>query len=100
MTVTHEELTDHHLIKLRGDFDAILAPEARTVFAELTDNIDKDVVLNFAEVKFMDSSGVGALVFLFKRLREAKVDLMLENLNEQPAELIKLLRIDQIIKTR
>ncbi len=100
MSIKHSESDHCHIITLQGDFDAVIAPEARSVFTELTQGNTKNVVLNFSNVSFMDSSGVGALVFLFKRLRESNCDLVLEGLQQQPAELIKLLRIDQIIETR
>jgi len=100
MPIHSEESQEQHTIVLQGDFDAVLAPEARDIFGKVAENANKKVVLDFNDVKFMDSSGVGALVFLYKRLREAKQDLILQGVRAQPAELMKLLRIDKIIETR
>lgn len=100
MTIEIVEQIAHNIVNIRGDFDAALAPKAREIFSELVSASPKDVVINLNLVPFIDSSGIGAIVFLYKRLRCNNLELTLENLQQQPAELIKLLRIDQIIPTR
>ncbi len=100
MAIEVVENEAQNTIHIRGDFDAALAPKAREVFSQLVNASPKNVVINLTQVPFIDSSGIGAIVFLYKRLRCNNLDLTLENLQQQPAELIKLLRIDQIIPTR
>jgi len=56
-----------------------------------------DVELDFSNVRFLDSSGVGALVYLYKRLIERKRNMRIENVQGQPLEIINLLRIGQAI---
>ncbi len=87
-----------NIVKVQGDFDAVLAGEARKVFGELATKAEKNVLIDLSNVEFIDSSGIGAIVFLYKRLRGNNLDLVLKGLKEQPNELIQLLRIDQIIK--
>ena len=48
-------------------------------------------------VSFIDSSGIGVIVFLFKKMREHSIEVVLSNVHSQPLELIKLLRIDTVI---
>lgn len=98
MTVKIEDNAgDHYTVKLIGDFDSTLSEEARSQFSELVNYADKNVMLDLSCVDFIDSSGVGAIVFLYKRLRCKDLDLSICNPQEQPYELIKLLRIDKII---
>jgi len=100
MTISIENTQQFQLVKVHGDFDAALAPEARQKFGELVTSTDKNVRMDLSKVEFIDSSGIGAIVFLYKRLRCAGYDLALEGLREQPNELISLLRIDKIIETK
>ena len=47
------------------------------------------VVLDLAGVKYIDSSGIGAIVSLFKRVRLVQGDVKLASLNGQPREIFK-----------
>ena len=48
---------------------------------------------------FIDSSGIGAIVFLFKRLAARRARLVVTGLGGQPLQMFKLLRLDRSIPT-
>jgi len=79
-----------------GSLDALAVEILRPNFDALVQN-ESDVALNLASVQFIDSSGIGAIVFLFKRLRALERNLNLIGVHGQPLELLKHLRIDQSI---
>jgi len=79
-----------------GSLDALAVEILRPNFDALAQN-ESDVALNLASVQFIDSSGIGAIVFLFKRLRALERNLNLIGVHGQPLELLKHLRIDQSI---
>lgn len=86
------------ILSFDGEFDAIGAASAR---ATLEDVVAKDseqhVVLDLEAVTFMDSSGIGAIVFLFKRLRADGRGLSLTGVHGQTRQLIELLRVDKAL---
>lgn len=84
-------------LSLKNELDA-LTIEALRDDLERLGNSGQDVDLDFTEVTFIDSSGIGALVFLFKRLRATKSTLRLHGVQGQPLELIQYLRIDKSIQ--
>ncbi|UPQ89208.1 STAS domain-containing protein [Vibrio sinaloensis] len=57
----------------------------------------RDIEIDFSQVQFLDSSGVGAIVYLYKRLVERQRTMRIENVSGQPLEIINLLRINQAI---
>lgn len=65
--------------------------------AILEQNISTDIEVDFRQVQFLDSSGVGALVYLYKRLVERERTMRIENVTGQPLEIMTLLRINQAI---
>jgi anti-anti-sigma factor len=81
------------LVELEGEFDASIAADARLRFETLANETQDDVVLDLAAVRFIDSSGVGAIVFLIKRLRARGRKLVIRNASGQPADLLKMLRV-------
>jgi len=99
MNVTELKCNDYQLVELDGDFDAAAVSTHKAKFEHYTNCSEKGVVFDMSNVSFLDASGIGAMVFLFKRLRSDNRDLKLIGLSGQPKRLIQLLRIDQTIST-
>lgn len=68
----------------------------RPVFEQLAE-CGEDVAIDMSDVGFIDSSGVGAIVFLYKRLLEGKHKLRLEKLTGQPLQLLTYLRLNDLV---
>jgi anti-anti-sigma factor len=85
------------VVELEGDFDAAAVKLRRSELEALPTVAQRDIVLDFSRVGFMDSSGIGALVYLFKRLRAEDRHLVVTGAAGEPARLMQLLRIDKTI---
>lgn len=58
---------------------------------------DTEVVkLDFAGVRFIDSSGVGALLGIHKRLRESSEPIIILNPNPAVVSVLELLRLQRV----
>jgi anti-anti-sigma factor len=98
MSVHIQQQNGQCKISVEGDFDASTANEAREAFNQLLmKNQHDNIIVDMSHSEFIDSSGVGAIIFLYKRLRCSGKDLNVVGLHEQPLSLFQLLRIDQII---
>jgi len=86
----------------------ILAPQRLTVnvSTELKDII-KDyminghykVVINLSSTRFMDSSGLGAIISFIEKLREKKGDIRLASPQKYIREILDLTHINQVLKS-
>ena len=86
------------IIKLDGEFDALGSAEIRLELEKLAHQSSPEYVfLDLQNVSFIDSSGVGAIVFLYKRLKENQRKLRITGAHGQPRELLELLRIHKAI---
>ncbi len=74
MTVTVD--TDGTVVRPRGELDLVAAPVLR---AAVEQTGATSVVIDLAEVEFMNSSGLSVLLALTKRLRAAGGDLTIRN---------------------
>ena len=88
---------DNLMIKLSGEMDAQGCSEIRPNLEEIMLLKQLHVVLDVSAVSFIDSSGIGAIVFLFKRLKEQKRTMEIIGVQGQPKELMLLLRMDSAI---
>lgn len=94
---TFNQTKDTAVVVLEGEFDALSAPVTRAEFERIVDAGSGDLIVDLSGVTFMDSSGAGALVFLYKRLVGQKRALQLVGVAGQPLELLELLRISATI---
>ena len=56
------------------------------------------ILIDFAKTAYIDSSGLGVLVSLAKRLRELGGDLRLANLNDDLQTLFELTKLDSLFQ--
>lgn len=98
LTITPED-NGRLIYQITGQFDAQTVKDYRPQMeAQLTAS-EGVHIFNFSETNFIDSSGIGAIVFMFKRLSAQDKKLAVVGLSGQPADLIKMLRIDKVIDT-
>lgn len=91
------EVNDSLMIKLIGEMDAHGCSKIRPQLEQITSQDQSHVILDISLVNFIDSSGIGAIVFLFKRLKEQSRSMELIGVQGQPKELMTLLRMDSAI---
>ncbi len=57
----------------------------------------REIEVDLSDVSFLDSSGIGAIVYLYKRLVAEDRCMRIENVSGQPLEIFTLLRIGHAI---
>ncbi|MFQ5650621.1 MAG: STAS domain-containing protein [bacterium] len=72
-------------VMLKGRLDASQADKARAVL----DTIDKSCVVDFKELTYISSAGLGELLGLQKRLMDAGEGLTLVNFNEHIRDIFR-----------
>jgi anti-sigma B factor antagonist len=95
----HQRLDDDDgSVKLRisGELDALTAPEVRSTMDGIVADRPREVVIDLSELRLIDSSGVGALVSLYKRARAQGTAVRVVGVNDQPAAIFRLLRLDTV----
>ena len=75
--------------------DAKLAVPFKNEMLELIDEGHCKIVLNLQDVDFIDSSGLGAMVAVFKAV-DGKGDLALTGLRDNTRQLLRMTRMDQV----
>ncbi|WP_162046293.1 STAS domain-containing protein [Vibrio taketomensis] len=78
-------------------FDAKLAPEFRAQIEAVVGELSPHLVLDIEAVKFMDSSGLGAVMGVYKLLRDKRISVA--SPQKAVLDLFKLTRMDRLIKT-
>jgi anti-anti-sigma factor len=83
-------------IVLRGVMDAASAPLLRTELLRLHEQGYRHVVLDLAEVSFVDSAGLGVLVVALKRFRADGGNVVVRRPHRQVARLFEMTGLDAV----
>jgi anti-sigma B factor antagonist len=86
------------VIVLAGDIDLHHAPVVHQALVDVCEDKPELLVINLSEVEYMDSSGVGTLVEVFRRVKAYRGKLSLCGLNERVRSIFEITKLDQFFK--
>lgn len=87
---------DETTIRISGKLDVLTAPEMAPIIDELVAEQRRTVTVDLSGLDLIDSSGVAAIVGLYKRVRAAGGDVKVTGARDQPLAIFKLLRMDKV----
>lgn len=83
-------------LRIAGTLDVNTAPELAPAIDKLVEDKRARVVVDLGGLDLIDSSGVAALVALYKRTRAHGGQLTVTGARDQPLAIFKLLRMDKV----
>jgi anti-sigma B factor antagonist len=86
------------VVQPTGILDSTKSNQFRQEICELLDDEIDAIIIDFKDVTFMDSSGLGALVMALKNVRSAGAKLFICSVNEQIKMLFELTSMDRVFK--
>lgn len=84
------------VITVEGQLIVANRQELKQILQDALDRGVRRFVIDFTPTAYIDSSGLGALVSISKRVREAGGDLRLAGLNEDLRSLFELTKLDTL----
>ena len=90
VSVTSKDVGDRTVVDVSGEIDVYTASVLREQLANLVDAGRTDLVVDLTAVKFMDSTGLGVLVGVLKKVRahDGRLQLVIDS-----ERLLKVFRI-------
>lgn len=85
------------VVEVVGELDMSTTPQLRDRLFEVVQGGARVVVVDLADVGFMDSSGLGALVLAYKDLRERDGWLGLAGVRPPVRQLFSVTSVDRVI---
>jgi anti-sigma B factor antagonist len=85
-----------HRVNLEGDESAAFKERLKSLIADGADR----VVVDFGNVGFMDSQGLGALISCLKALKQGQGRIVLANLSEPVDSVLQVTRLRRVFEVR
>ncbi len=86
------------IVQPSGILDGLNANQLRRDISDLVENGANIVLVDFQDITFMNSAGLGALVSILKKVRSLGAELFICSLNEQVKIIFELTKMDLIFK--
>ena len=98
MQLEHKIENSICLLTIEGNLALDGVSEAKNYIKPfLSDNSIKGIVINFEKVNFIDSSGIGLVVSVYKTLQQRQAKVALSNLSKKNIEIFTMTRLDKIL---
>jgi len=84
-------------LRFQGSLDALTVRDVKPIIDAVVADQPKKVTVDFEELTMIDSSGVGAIVSLFKRVKANGGEVVVVKAKDQPLAVLKLLKLDKVL---
>jgi len=91
-----QRTSDLTTLTVRGSLDINSAPALAEEIDQIVASRPGRVVVDLSTLDLIDSSGVAALVKLYKGIRNAGGSMTISGARDQPLAIFKLLRMDKV----
>ena len=85
------------VIEIHGEVTAFAEDALMEAYTEASNGKTKAVIIDFSDLEYMNSSGIGLLVTLLIRANRQKQQLMVIGLNDHYRQIFQLTRLDEAI---
>jgi anti-sigma B factor antagonist len=96
MNCTRTDLEGESRLRIVGALDTLTVRDIRPIIDAVVADRPRRVTVDFDELTLIDSSGVGAIVSLFKRVKADGGQVVVVRAHDQPLAVLKLLRLDRV----
>ena len=100
MDIQVESLVDCRIVHIKGKVTFEHCPALQDCLNALLDEGVSQIIIDFKEVPFIDSSGIGEVIRVFKYMKEKKGELILLNPNQKLCDLFAMYRFNQFMTIR
>jgi anti-sigma B factor antagonist len=84
-------------LTIEGQLDAVSVSDLRVELEKLVATRPGTVDVDLSLLRMIDSSGVGALVSLYKRIRAQGGNVIIKGIRDQPLAIFQLLKLDRFM---
>jgi anti-sigma B factor antagonist len=102
--VTDEPVTsldhtaDATIVRLHGEIDVLNVDQVRVCLVEALESPAGTIVVDLAELSFIDSTGLGAIIFGFQRARDRGVKFQLAHPSRGVRQILVLSGVLEVVE--
>jgi anti-sigma B factor antagonist len=96
--IDRQETDKEYVFYLSGELDLSVAPQLRTALESVVNQIDKPLILNLKQLKYIDSTGIGIIISVLKVRDELNAPFTVREIPAPIKRLFDLTGISEFLK--
>jgi anti-anti-sigma factor len=100
MDIQVESRGDRKIVRIKGKITFEHCAALQAEFDRAMEDTVREIVIDFKEVPFVDSSGIGEILRVFRLVRERHGEVVLVNPNKKLRDLFTMYRFEKFMKIR
>ena len=85
---------DINIVSIKDEIDFFQSAKFKAYFDTLLESKVRKIILNFQNVTYIDSSGIGALLTIFKKMKQLGVGVKFSNMHGSAKKVIELTKLN------
>jgi len=82
-----------YIVDITGEMDLYNSYKLKELIAKMLERSVKGIILNMEEVEYIDSSGIGALIYICSTLKKNNLKLYITNIHGSVKKVIELTKL-------
>lgn len=83
-------------VEIIGEIDIYTAGQLKEVFIDIINEKKENIKINGEKLEYIDSTGLGILIGILKRLKEDEKDIIISNIRPNIKKLLTITGLDKI----
>lgn len=96
MTIKLKKNDNIYVIELDGELDLYSTYKVKTLYTKMAEKGIRSIILDLENLDYLDSSGLGSMIYIFSDLKKHDGKMSLCHLNGAPKNLIQMIRLDKL----
>ena len=84
------------LVNPKGEIDIYTSPKFKEIIIEALNKKDSDILIDGENLDYVDSTGLGVLISILKRVREKENTVYLQNIKPNIRKLFDITELDKV----
>lgn len=97
LTIDIQQNKQQYYVKLAGEIDAYTAPELKNKFMNITEQPNPNIIVDFTNVSYMDSTGLGVFIALLKSIKRTDGSLKFVGVSDRLKRLFDITGLTDIL---
>lgn len=100
MDIQVESIDDRRIVRIQGKITLEHCLHLQSQLISILEKGVREVVIDFKNVPFIDSSGIGELLSLFTQMKDRKGEVVLINPNRKLRNLFSMYKFEKFMRIR
>ncbi len=100
LNYTIENKDNELKLSIKGRVDSEGVADFQEAFDKILGMPEEKAFLDFSELQFINSSGIGKLLIFYKKYKNSGREVIIDGINEDIFTLFKAIRLDKLIEIK